>query len=68
MSLLPTCSVCDALIRVSGETRCSRCNQDCPDCGGVIGFCSHDLPDRLTDKVHDELSFTVEMMKRKYAA
>lgn len=44
MSLLPTCTVCDALLKgYSGRTRCERCQQPCPECGGDVAHCSHPL-------------------------
>ena len=59
MSAVPRCSVCDARLDAYGRdgTRCARCSRPCPDCGGVIGFCSHELPDAswLIEVTHPEL-------------
>lgn len=43
MSLLPTCTVCDALLRTSGTTRCDRCAEPCPACDGDVAHCRHPL-------------------------
>jgi hypothetical protein len=49
VSLVPTCCVCDALLRTyNGDTRCERCKQDCPTCGGDVAYCRHALPEPLT--------------------
>jgi hypothetical protein len=46
VSLLPTCCVCDALLRgYNGDTRCPRCEQPCPECGGDVAYCRHKLTD-----------------------
>jgi len=44
MSLLPTCVVCDALLRGYGnDCLCERCKQPCPTCGGDVAHCQHPL-------------------------
>lgn len=44
MSLLPTCTVCDALLKGYGNnTRCARCKLPCPVCGGNVSQCTHPL-------------------------
>jgi hypothetical protein len=44
MSLLPTCCICDALLKdYGGNTRCPRCKLPCPTCGGNVAKCQHPL-------------------------
>jgi hypothetical protein len=44
MSLIPTCVICDALLRgYNGDCLCERCKQPCPTCGGYVGNCQHPL-------------------------
>lgn len=43
MSLLPTCVVCDALLRQSGTAVCDRCKEPCQVCGGNVAKCQHPL-------------------------
>ena len=44
MSLIPTCVVCDALLRgYNGNCLCERCKQPCATCGGDVAHCQHPL-------------------------
>ena len=51
MSLLATCSICDALLKGYGNnTRCERCSKPCPVCGGNRAQCHHPLEDVPEDR------------------
>jgi hypothetical protein len=51
-----SCTVCDRRISVwSGDTRCSRCEEACPECGGDVAYCRHPLSEQLTETVSDPL-------------
>jgi hypothetical protein len=44
MSALPTCVVCDALLRgYNGNCVCERCKEPCQTCGGDVAHCQHPL-------------------------
>jgi hypothetical protein len=56
MSLLPCCTVCDSLLKGNnGDTRCPRCEQPCPECGGDVAYCRHPLSEQLTECQGDPL-------------
>ena len=66
MSLLPTCVVCDALLRgYNGDCLCERCKQPCPTCGGDVAHCQHPLPDPLAASVERDLRFTMELLAER---
>lgn len=41
----PACTVCDARLDAYGRdgTRCVRCSEPCPTCGGDVAHCQHPL-------------------------
>ena len=56
MSLLPTCVICDALLRgYNGDCVCKRCKKPCETCGGDVAHCRHPLREdtSLTEVIGD---------------